>query len=69
MAKMDRKMAKQLRAAGWHLHSNKNHEKWRCSCGVHQMTKASTMGGGRAAKNVRSFMRKQGACSVDLKLG
>lgn len=69
MAKKDRKINRQLRDAGWVLVSQSNHEKWHCPCGEHLIVKSSTVGGGRGQANFRSLMRRQGDCSVDLKLG
>lgn len=72
MAKMDRKISRQLEAAGWVLRGNGKgkHEKWVCGCGEHgPIIKATSMGGGRGAANFRSLMRKQGDCSIDIKLG
>lgn len=70
MAKMDKKITRQMQAAGWCLRSNGKHEKWVCGCGDHgPIIKSTTIGQGRGAKNFRSLMKKQGSCSIDIKLG
>jgi hypothetical protein len=69
MASLDKKITKQLEAAGWEMSSSSKHEKWLCPCGAHIVIKSHTMGQGRAALNFRSILKKQGRCSVDLKLG
>lgn len=70
MANINGKIERQLRKAGWILKSTGKHQKWVCGCGDHgPVIKATTVGGGRGAQNFRSFMRKQGGCSVDIKLG
>lgn len=69
MAKIDRVISKQLAKAGWELRSSKKHLKWFCSCGQHYVIQSSSIGKGRGVQNFRSLMRKQGDCSVTLKLG
>lgn len=71
MAKIDKSIRKQMRAAGWEIRGTvKTHEKWFCPCGVHgPCVRAASVGGGRGAMNFRALMRRQGGCSVDLKLG
>lgn len=69
MAKIDRVISKQLAAAGWELRASKKHLKWYCGCGEHMVVQSSSIGKGRGIQNFRSMMRKQGDCSVQLKVG
>lgn len=70
MAKTEKLITKQMKSAGWTVKAGKGHIKWYCGCGAHgPIIQASTIGQGRGAQNFRSLVRKQGKCSVDLKLG
>lgn len=70
MAKLDTKIRKQMEAAGWKMRSGKTHFKWYCGCGAHgPIIQATSIGKGRGAQNFKSLMKRQGCCSVCIKLG
>lgn len=47
-----------FKEAGWKLHRIGKHEIWRCPCGEHTITSATTVSGGRGDGNCLSRLRR-----------
>lgn len=68
MSRPENRLAKELRAKGWVEVRRTKHAVWRCGCGQHQTTVATTLGRGRGLANIVSLLsskEKFGECAID----
>lgn len=64
----DTKLFKELERKGWSEVRRGKHATWRCGCGQHQATVATSVGRGRGMKNVVVFLSSKerfGDCAID----